>query len=162
MDTTETTASHVAPARPTHLDDPRAYEGVLTRRSLASLIDVMAIAMIVLIGTIVLTIATLGLGLLLYVLLPVVPIVTILYVALTVGSPAQATWGMRLMGVRLERTDGGRVDAVLGAIHSLAFWASVTLVTPLILLVGLFTDRRRLVHDILLGTVVVRSDTRLR
>ena len=32
-----------------------------------------------------------------------------------------------------------------------------SVLTPLILLVGLFTDRSRLVHDLLLGTVIART-----
>jgi len=38
------------------------------------------------------------------------------------------------------------------------FWAANVLLTPLILLATLFTDRKRTLHDLLLGTVVVRSD----
>ena len=148
--------------RPGFLDDPRAFDGVLSRRVLASAIDVMAIAILVSVFVVVFTIATLGLGLILIWLLPVIPIITILYIAKTVGGPTQASWGMRMTGIRLERLDGGRVDWMLAAIHSLLFWASVTLLTPLVLLVGLFTDRRRLAHDILLGTAMVRTDTRLR
>ena len=151
-----------APHHPAFLDDPRAFEGVLTRRVLASAIDVLAIAVLVSAFVLVFTVATLGLGLILIWLLPVIPIITILYIAKTVGGPTQASWGMRMMGIRLERLDGGRVDWMLAAIHSLLFWASVTLLTPLVLLVGLVTDRRRLGHDILLGTAMVRTDTRLR
>ena len=34
------------------------------------------------------------------------------------------------------------------------FWAGNVVLTPLILLVTLFSDRKRTVHDLLLGTVV--------
>ncbi len=37
------------------------------------------------------------------------------------------------------------------------FWVINSFLTPLILLAGLFTDRSRLVHDLLLGTVVIRT-----
>jgi uncharacterized RDD family membrane protein YckC len=37
------------------------------------------------------------------------------------------------------------------------FWVSVSFFTPLILLVGLFNGRRRLLHDMILGTVVINS-----
>ena len=40
------------------------------------------------------------------------------------------------------------------------FWVSVSFLTPLVLLVGLFNGRRRLLHDIILGTVVINSSTR--
>jgi uncharacterized RDD family membrane protein YckC len=37
------------------------------------------------------------------------------------------------------------------------FWVSVSFFTPLILLVGLFNGRRRLLHDMILGTVIINS-----
>jgi uncharacterized RDD family membrane protein YckC len=43
-------------------------------------------------------------------------------------------------------------------VHIVAFWIVNSVVTPLILLVGLFTERSRLVHDFLLGTTVVRTN----
>jgi uncharacterized RDD family membrane protein YckC len=42
--------------------------------------------------------------------------------------------------------------------HALIFWFSVGLLTPLVLLVGLFTYRRQLLHDLLLGVVMVNSE----
>jgi uncharacterized RDD family membrane protein YckC len=36
-------------------------------------------------------------------------------------------------------------------------WILNSVVTPFILLVGLFTDRKRMLHDIALGTVQVRA-----
>ena len=49
---------------------------------------------------------------------------------------------------------------LLGAMHAVVFWISVSVLTPLVLLVGLFNSRKRLLHDILLGTVVVNSSVR--
>ena len=49
---------------------------------------------------------------------------------------------------------------VLGAVHAIAFWISVTVVTPLVLLIGPFNSRKRLLHDFLLGTVVVNNPGR--
>ena len=49
---------------------------------------------------------------------------------------------------------------VLGAVHALVFWITVSVLTPFILLVGLFNARQRLLHDILLGTVVINNDIR--
>ena len=43
-------------------------------------------------------------------------------------------------------------------VHSVLFWAGNVVLTPLILLVTLFADRKRTLHDLLLGTVVTRSD----
>ena len=36
----------------------------------------------------------------------------------------------------------------------------MTFLTPLVLLIGLFNGRRRLLHDIILGTVVINSSVR--
>ena len=41
--------------------------------------------------------------------------------------------------------------------HAVVFWVSVSFLTPLILLVGLFNDRRRLLHDMVVGTVVINN-----
>ena len=113
--------------------------------------------------TVVLAVLTLGVGaVLLWVLLPVLPILSILYIATTMSKPSQATWGMRLCGIRLERLDGRRIDGLFAALHAILFWASVTLLSPLVLLIGLFTNRRQLGHDLLLGTVAVRADRALR
>jgi uncharacterized RDD family membrane protein YckC len=49
---------------------------------------------------------------------------------------------------------------VLGAMHAVLFWISVSMLTPLVLLIGLFNSRRRLLHDIILGTVVINSSVR--
>ena len=147
---------------PTALDDRRLYDGVLTRRVMASAIDLGVLGLIVAVGFVVLTVATLGLWLVFVWLLPIVPVVAILYVALTMGGPEQATYGMRIAGVRLERTDGKPIDGAFAALHSFLFWLSITIVTPLVLLLGLFTARRQLAHDLVLGTVVVRSDLALR
>jgi uncharacterized RDD family membrane protein YckC len=38
------------------------------------------------------------------------------------------------------------------------FWAGNVILTPLVLLITLFSDRKRTLHDLLLGTAVVRTD----
>ena len=49
---------------------------------------------------------------------------------------------------------------VLGAVHAIAYWFTVSFFTPFILLVAFFNERRRLLHDILLGTVIINSAPR--
>ena len=143
----------------TALDDPALYDGVRTKRVFAFLIDCVTVALLMIPATIlvlILGIATLGLGLLLFGIL--VPLVALTYVWTTMGGPKQATLGMRAMGIRLERLDGGPVDGMLAVVHSVAFWAFNTVFTPLILLATLFLDYKQTLHDRLLGTVVVRTD----
>jgi uncharacterized RDD family membrane protein YckC len=76
----------------------------------------------------------------------------------TLGGRNQATTGMRIMGIRLDRLDGRPVDGLLAVVHTVLFWAGNVLLTPLVLLVALFADRKRTLHDLLLGTVVTRDD----
>lgn len=143
----------------TRLDDVRAYEGVLTRRIVAFCIDYLIIGLLMIPFAILvffLGIITLGLGWGLFGVL--FPLVAIVYVWNTLGGPNQATTGMRMMGVRLDRLDGRPVDGLLAVVHTVLFWAGNVVLTPLILLATLFTDRKRTVHDLLLGTVVTRSD----
>ena len=141
------------------LDDWRLYEGVRTRRVLAFLIDYVLIALLLVPFAVIvffLGIITLGLGWMLFSVLG--PVVALSYVWVTLGGPNQATVGMSMMNIRLERLDGGRVDGMLAIVHSVLFWAGNVVLTPLILLATLFLDRKRALHDLLLGTVVVRAD----
>jgi uncharacterized RDD family membrane protein YckC len=140
-------------------DDVRLYEGVRTRRIFAFLID-YAIVLLLMIpfGFLVLLLGllTLGVGWTLFGVL--FPAVALTYVWITLGGPRQATKGMQAMSIRLERLDGGRVDGMLALVHTVLFWAGNVVLTPLILLATLVLDRKRTVHDLLLGTVVLRSD----
>ena len=139
-------------------DDWRAYSGVLSRRVFAFLID-YAIVLLLCIPAAVLVfflgVITLGLGFFLYPALFV--IVAVLYFGMTLGGPSQATPGMRAMGIAMARMDGRRIDFLLSTVHIVLFWIINSVLTPLILLAGLFTERSRLVHDFLLGTVIVRT-----
>lgn len=141
-----------------HLDTPRAYSGVRTRRILAFLVDYTAVLLLAIPVSIVIAflgVITLGLGWMLYGIL--LPLIAIPYVAFTLGGPKQATPGMRFFGIRLERLDGGAVDPSLAVVHSILFWAGNVLTSGIILIVGLFTARKQLLQDLLLGTVVVRT-----
>jgi uncharacterized RDD family membrane protein YckC len=46
---------------------------------------------------------------------------------------------------------------LLGAVHAVLYWISVSFLTPFITLVGLFNGRRQLLHDMVLGTVIINS-----
>ena len=82
------------------------------------------------------------------------------YYGVTFGSPASATIGMRIMEIELRTWYGGRGYFVLGVVRAVLFWASISLLSPLVLLVGFFNNRQRLLHDILAGTVVINSKVR--
>ncbi|MFD2236041.1 RDD family protein [Aureimonas populi] len=154
---TNTAPSSPRFAQATALDDVRAYDGVRTRRSLAFLFDYTAILILSIPAALVigvLGVVTLGLGWALYAFL--LPVLAILYVGFTMGGSAQATPGMRLCGVRMARLDGQEIDPVYAVLHAVLFWASCSVLTPFVLLMALFTRRKQMLHDYLLGTVAVR------
>jgi uncharacterized RDD family membrane protein YckC len=143
--------------------NPELFEGVLARRLVAFCIDLIIIAIpliaaaffILLFGLV-----TFGLGWMLFWLLsPASVIWALLYYGLTMGSPASATLGMRAMELEIRTWYGAPAYFLLGAVHAVVYWVSVSVLTPLILLVGLFNGRR-LLHDMLVGTVVVNNSTR--
>ncbi len=104
---------------------------------------------------------TLGLGWLLFWLVwPASVIWAIIYYGASLGGPHSATLGMRVMDLELRTWYGAPGYFVLGAMHAVLFWISVSMLTPLVLLIGLFNSR--LMHDIILGTVVINSSIRTR
>jgi uncharacterized RDD family membrane protein YckC len=143
---------------------PELFEGVLARRVLAFFIDVILIAIPVVFAGLfifVFGLVTLGLGWALYWLLsPAAVIWALVYYGTTFGSPASATIGMRVMDLEMRTWYGAPMYFLLGAVHAIVFWITVSALTPLILLVGLFNERRRLLHDMLVGTVVVNNEAR--
>ena len=144
--------------------NPELFEGVLSRRLLAFFIDVLIIAVPVMVAAIVIFlfgIVTLGLGWMLFWLLsPASVIWALAYYGLTMGSAASATIGMRAMAIEIRTWYGGPAYFLLGAVHAVVYWVSVSVLTPFILLVGLFNARRRLLHDILVGTVLINNPVR--
>ena len=138
---------------------PALFDGVLSRRVLAFLFDAVMIMALMVVASIVIAflgIITFGLGWLLFAIL--FPLVALSYTALTLGGYRAATPGMRLMGLEMRLWYGARPYALLAIMHSLLFWFGNTILTPFIILVGLFTKRSQLLHDIILGTVVVDRD----
>jgi uncharacterized RDD family membrane protein YckC len=143
---------------------PELFEGVLARRVVAFAIDFVLIAVPVVLAAMFIFafgIITLGLGFALYWLLPPATVIwALFYFGATLASPASATIGMRVMDLELRTWYGAPAYFVLGAVHAIAFWMTVSFFTPFILLVAFFNERRRLLHDIVLGTVVINNARR--
>jgi uncharacterized RDD family membrane protein YckC len=144
--------------------NPELFEGVLPRRLLAFAIDVavilapvaLAFVVIILFGLI-----TFGFGwTLLALLYPGTVIWALAYYGLTLGGPASATIGMRVLEIEMRTWYGAPCYTVLGTVHAVAFYISVSVLTPLVLLVCFFNARHRLLHDIVLGTVVINNSNR--
>lgn len=146
------------------VSQPEYFEGVLTRRLLAFAVDALMIIGAVVFFyfcVLVMGLVTFGLSLIAFLFIwPTFVIVALTYNALTLGSPASATPGMRLMELEMRTWYGAPAYSLLGAVHAVCFWVSVSIFTPFVLLVALFNDRRRLLHDFLVGTVVVNNEVR--
>jgi uncharacterized RDD family membrane protein YckC len=145
-------------------DQPDLFRGVLTRRVVAFLIDLVVLAIPIVLAVIFIAVfglITLGLGWLLFWLVSPLSIVwALVYYGVTLGGPYSATIGMRTMDLELRTWYGAPGYFVLGAAHALLFWVTISFLTPLILIVGLLNGRKRLLHDILLGTVVINRSLR--
>ncbi len=143
---------------------PELFQGVLTRRFFAFLIDLVILSIPIMLGVIFIAlfgIITLGLGWLLFWLVtPLSVIWAILYYGLSLGGPHSATVGMRMMDLQLRTWSGEPGYFVLGAAHAVLYWISVSVLTPFIVLIGLFNRRRQLLHDLVLGTVIINTSAR--
>jgi uncharacterized RDD family membrane protein YckC len=143
---------------------PELFRGVLTRRAIAFLIDIIVLSIPVVLAILfiaVFGIVTLGLGWALFWLVSPASIIwALVYYGASLGGPHSATLGMRLMDLELRTWYGAPGYFLLGAMHAVLFWISVSVLSPLVLLVGLFNGRRRLLHDIVLGTVVINNSVR--
>jgi uncharacterized RDD family membrane protein YckC len=140
------------------LEDYR-YDGVRTRRVLAFMLDYAIVVVLIVAGAVALAflgLVTFGAAWLLYPLLGLG--IAILYVGTTLGGPNQATPGMRFFSLRIARDDGQAADFLTAVLHGLVFWAAHAMLTPLLLAVSLFSARKRLVHDMVLGVSTVRAD----
>jgi uncharacterized RDD family membrane protein YckC len=84
----------------------------------------------------------------------------LLYYGFSFGSAASATIGMRMVDLEMRTWYGGPTYFLLGAVHAVAYWLTVSFLTPFILLVALFNSRKRLLHDMLVGTIVINNAER--
>jgi uncharacterized RDD family membrane protein YckC len=143
---------------------PELFDGVLARRIVAFIIDVIIIAIPLIAASafiLVFGLFTFGLGWALFWLLsPASVIWALAYYGMTLGGPASATIGMRAMEIEMRTWYGAPAYFLLGAVHAVVFWVSVSVLTPFILLIGFFNPRRRLLHDMLVGTVLINSPGR--
>jgi len=146
------------------LTQPELFRGVLTRRVFAFLIDLVVLAVPLILAVIfifLLGFVTFFLGWTLFALLSPLSIVwAIVYYGASIGGQHSATIGMRMMDLELRTWYGARGYFVLGATHAVLFWVTLSFLTPLVLLIGLFGRRRQLLHDIVLGTVIINSSVR--
>src|SRR5215475_8767371 len=144
--------------------EPELFRGVLTRRIIAFIIDVIVLTIPIVLAILFIAVfglVTLGLGWALFWLVSPASIIwALVYFGACIGSPHSATIGMRIMDLELRTWYGAPGYFLLGAIHVVLFWVSISVLSPLVLLIGLFNARRRLLHDFALGTVVINNSVR--
>jgi uncharacterized RDD family membrane protein YckC len=134
---------------------PQLFQAVIRKRFFAFIVDAIIISILTVIAYVVvalLGIVTLGLAWLLFGL--VFPVVGLGYNAITVGGRNSATIGQRMMGLTVPMWFGGKVTPLIAAFHALLFWFSLAIFCP-ILLWCFFDPRKRCLHDILAGVLVV-------
>lgn len=154
------------PWRDTGMPDPAAhpelFEGVLWRRAAGYLIDAFCIALFavaVLVVFLLLTVMSLGLlapGL--WFLFGLVPLA---YHTLLVGGRHGATFGMRAFDLELRSSNGDRPGYLQALAHAALFYLTVGATGSLILLFALFNRRKRTLHDVLTGMLMVRGPVRI-
>ncbi len=143
---------------------PELFDGVLARRVIAFLIDLIILALPVVFLAMfifIVGVVTFGLGFVFYALLsPLMVLWALFYYGITLGSRHSATIGMRAMDIEMRTWYGSPAYFILGAVHAVLFWISVSMLTPLVLLVCFFNHRRRCLHDIVIGTVIINNEQR--
>ncbi len=112
------------------LSQPELFRGVLTRRVFAFLIDLVVLSIPVILAVMfiaVFGVITLGLGWVLFWLVsPASVIWALIYYGASLGGPYSATLGMRVMDLELRTWYGAPGYFVLGAMHAVLFWISVS------------------------------------
>lgn len=142
---------------------PELFEGVLTRRVFAYIIDLVIMgAMILGFGLVGLLAGFLTFGIAWLALILVIPASIVLYYGVTLGSPKRATVGMQMMDIVLTPTRGQPLDGWMAVIHAAVFWVTVWICWPVSLLFALFTPRRQMIHDLIVGTLMVRRSPMIR
>ena len=130
-----------------------AFQGVRTRRTVALLLDFIAVTLISLVIWFLATFLTLGLAL--FVLPPLFPIVAFFYNGITVSGWRKATPGMKAMDLQVEMADTGTpVPFINAAVQAVLFY--VSWMFPPILLWTLLDGQKRCLHDIFSGIVITR------
>jgi uncharacterized RDD family membrane protein YckC len=132
---------------------PAAFAGVRTRRLAAWVLDVVIVGILtVVIGG---AFAALTLGLSLFILPPMFPVIAILYHALTVSGSGRGTVGMRVFDLEVVMySSATRAPFINAAAQALLFYVSWAF--PLLFAFTLIDSEKRYLHDLLSALVVVR------
>jgi uncharacterized RDD family membrane protein YckC len=145
--------SNLYTAAPTAVMRSDVLKGVRRRRIIAVCIDFVLVSLLVAALWIVSVVLTLGLAL--FFLPPLFPIVAFFYNGLTVSGPNMATLGMRTLDLEMRMDEtGARAPFINAAVQAVLFYVSWCF--PPIFLVSLVDSEKRCLHDIIAGVVIVR------
>lgn len=154
------------PMRPWHGEPPSLasapdlYRGVMIRRTLAYLVDVLIIAVLGLgLGFVLSIVGLLSFGLLSPLAVAVMALWPLAYHSFFIATRA-ATPGMALFDLELRDWHGGPVEPLQAVLVVVLFYVTVSLTVWLVLIVVLLNDRSRALHDILASTLMVRRGHR--
>jgi len=78
----------------------------------------------------------------------------LIYFALTQGGPMAASPGMKVYKLRLSLREGGSLGYKAALLRSVIFYVTITIFTPVILLMIPLTRGRRAFHDLIVGGAV--------
>lgn len=148
-------------AAPDPLEDPALYDGVVLRRALAWMLDIMILFFL---GVAIWLVAGLLTVASLFTLGPLTIPAAILaaaflplcYSGYFIGKHG-GTPGMALFDLEVRSWTGDPPDLWQGFLHAALFIVTVAPSTWIILLAAFMNQRRRCLHDFLAGTVVVRA-----
>jgi len=137
---------------------PDLFEGVLWRRAFAYLIDLCCMGFIAVFAWIVFAVLwVLSFGMLgpaLWFLFGLIPLA---YHTLLVSGRHSATFGMRMFDLQLRSWTGERPVFLQALAHTVLFYLTTYGTGFLILLFVLINRRKRTLHDVLAGTLMVRT-----
>jgi len=135
---------------------PQLYAGLLPRRCLAYIVDVVIIATLgVALAFALSIVGALSFGLLSPLGIVILTLWPLLYHCFFIASRG-ATPGMALFGLEVRDWSGKSVEPTQAVLAVVLFYVTVSLTAWLILVVTLFTVRNRALHDIFASTVVIR------
>jgi uncharacterized RDD family membrane protein YckC len=137
--------------------DPLLFEGVVIRRIVAYLLDVLLIAVLGLVAAALLgLLGILTLGLLTPLNVLLLALLPLAYHAALMTAYG-ATPGMSVCDLAVRGIEHGNPpDLLQSVVMTVLFYLGVAATGWLILVVALFNRRRRTMHDFFAGTVVVR------
>jgi uncharacterized RDD family membrane protein YckC len=148
---------------PDPVSHPELFAGVLRRRFFAYLLDAFCIGAIMVATWLLFALLTvLSLGLLAPVLWFLFGLIPLAYHTLMVSGPRAATLGMRAFDLQLRSWDGERPIFLQALAHAALFYLTVAATCFLILLFALFNRRKRTLHDVLSGMLMVRNPAAIR